>query len=409
MIRPVSKQGRPLTGFARPGSNRPLTGSSQKIDTAAALQGNRPGTNRPITSGGRYIRLGTASLQQTGGQFLNIDKLNIKALAQKKVIAKAVCDYLIYVEHNIKKALELAAEATVASNYEDWWWKARLGKCYYMLGLYREAEKQFKSSLKNEDMIKTHLELSKIFIRLDQPKTTIEIFNSALVKYPEEISFLLGIGRVHDMLNDSLKAVDLYRKVLLYESCNLEAVASIASYHFYTDQPEVALRFYKRLVQLGVNNSELWNNLGLCCFYDGQYDMFFSCFEKALALANDENKADIWFNLSHLFINLGDLFQAYNALKLALFYDVHHAEAYNNLGILELKKGNISNAKYNFNISMKESQYLYEPAFNAALWAYKTTDYQESYTLVNKALNIFPEHLESQELKKTLDDILIVL
>ena len=64
MIRPVSKQGRPLTGFARPGSNRPLTGSSQKIDTAAALQGNRPGTNRPITSGGRYIRLGTASLQQ---------------------------------------------------------------------------------------------------------------------------------------------------------------------------------------------------------------------------------------------------------------------------------------------------------------------------------------------------------
>ena len=299
MIRPVSKQGRPLTGFARPGSNRPVTGSN-KLDTATALQGNRPGTNRPITSGGRYIRLGTASLQQAGGQFLMVDKLNLKALAQKKVIAKAVCDYLIYVEHNIKKALEIAAEATVASNYEDWWWKARLGKCYYMLGLYREAEKQFKSSLKNEDMVKTHLELAKIYIRLDQPNTAVEIFTSALSKYPQEISFLLGVSRVYDMLNDSLKAVEFYRKVLVFESCNLEAVASIASYHFYTDQPEVALRFYKRLVQLGVNNAELWNNLGLCCFYDGQYDMFYSCFEKALSFADDEIKADIWYNLAHV-------------------------------------------------------------------------------------------------------------
>jgi len=32
-------------------------------------------------------------------------------------MAKALCDYLIYVEHNPKKALELSAEATVLSQY----------------------------------------------------------------------------------------------------------------------------------------------------------------------------------------------------------------------------------------------------------------------------------------------------
>ena len=408
-MRPVSKQGRPLTGFQRPGSNRPLTGSGQKSDTAAVLQGNRPGTNRPITSGGRYIRLGTASLSQAGGQFLIAEKLNMKQLATKKGISKAVCDYLIYVEHNIKKALELAAEATVISNYEDWWWKARLGKCYYMLGLYREAEKQFKSSLKNEDMVKTHLELSKIYIRLDQPNTAVEIFQSALAKYPMEVSFILGIGRVYDMLNDSIKAVEFYRKALIYESSNLEAVASLASYHFYTDQPEVALRFYKRLAMLGVNNAELWNNLGLCCFYDGQYDLFYSCMEKALSLAEDIEKADIWYNISHVFVNLGDLFQAYQALKLALSYDVHHAEAINNMGVLEIKKGNINDGKYNFNIAIKEGPFLYEPAFNAALWAMKTGEYQESYALVNKVLSIYPEHIESIELKRQLDEILVIV
>jgi hypothetical protein len=43
-------------------------------------------------------------------------------------------DYLLYVGHNTRKALELCAEATKAHEYKNWWWKARLGKCYYKLG-----------------------------------------------------------------------------------------------------------------------------------------------------------------------------------------------------------------------------------------------------------------------------------
>ncbi len=33
---------------------------------------------------------------------------------------------------------------------------------------------------------------------------------------------------------------------------------------------------------MGVVNAELWNNLGLCCFYASQYDMTLTCFERAL-------------------------------------------------------------------------------------------------------------------------------
>jgi len=141
----------------------------------------------------------------------------------------------------------------------------------------------------------------------------MEIFEQALKKYPYEVNFIIGMARIQDMLNDSAKAVELYKKVLQVESCNLEAVASIASYHFYTDQPEVALRFYKRLVQLGVHSAEVWNNLGLCCFFDAQYDLFYTCFEKALELADETNIADIWYNLSHV----------YNFIILSNFLDCY--------------------------------------------------------------------------------------
>ena len=57
------------------------------------------------------------------------DKLNPKTIAKKQYLAKAICDYLIYVESNFRRALDIASEATITSNYEDWWWKARIGKC----------------------------------------------------------------------------------------------------------------------------------------------------------------------------------------------------------------------------------------------------------------------------------------
>jgi tetratricopeptide repeat protein 8 len=54
-----------------------------------------------------------------GSEFIQVDKLDLKKLAKKNAIARTLCNYLIYVEHNPKKALELAAEASILSNYND--------------------------------------------------------------------------------------------------------------------------------------------------------------------------------------------------------------------------------------------------------------------------------------------------
>ena len=68
--------------------------------------------------------------------------VNSSLVVHLLVPVQALCDYLLYTLNNPRKALELAAEATRVVEYKDWWWKARLGKCYYKLGMYRDAEKQ---------------------------------------------------------------------------------------------------------------------------------------------------------------------------------------------------------------------------------------------------------------------------
>ena len=75
------------------------------------------------------------------GEFIQADKINPHNLAKKKHIAKSVCDYLIYVDNNHRRALDIASIATDLAGYEDWWWKQRIGKCQFKLGMIKDAEK----------------------------------------------------------------------------------------------------------------------------------------------------------------------------------------------------------------------------------------------------------------------------
>lgn len=117
--RPLTNSGRPTTGFARPGTSaRPPTGLTDRQGTAqrvaTALRGSKPGTARPTTTSGRFIRLGTASLaSQPGGPFIDIHKLNMDKYAQRAHLARVLCDYILYSEHNAKIAASLCQAVLV--------------------------------------------------------------------------------------------------------------------------------------------------------------------------------------------------------------------------------------------------------------------------------------------------------
>ena len=109
---------------------------------------------------------------------------------------------------------------------------------------------------------------------------------------------------------------------------------------------------------MGVNTPELWNNLGLCCFYASQYDMALSCLDRALALATDASMAEIWYNIGQVAIGIGDLGLAYQAFKISISVDSSHAESYANLGVLELRKGNVDAARSNYADELQQMEQL---------------------------------------------------
>ncbi|KAM9341646.1 tetratricopeptide repeat protein 8 isoform 4-T4 [Symphorus nematophorus] len=377
-VRPMTQSGRPITGFVRPStqSGRPGT-MEQAIKTPRTAS-----TARPVTSAsGRFIRLGTT-----------------------------LFEFIFHHENDVKNALDLAAQATEHAQFKDWWWKVQLGKCYYRLGLYREAEKQFRSALNHQEVVDTYLYLAKVYQRLDQPITSLNLFKQGLDHFPGEVTLLTGIARIHEEMNNISSATEYYKDVLKQDNTHVEAIACIGSNHFYTDQPEIALRFYRRLLQMGVYNCQLYNNLGLCCFYAQQYDMTLSSFERALALvANDEEQADVWYNIGHVAVGIGDLTLAYQCFKLALAFNNDHAEAYNNLAVLELRKGRIEQSKAFLQTAASLAPHMYEPHFNLSILSEKIGDLQSSYTAAQKSEDSFPEHVDTQQLLKQLRQHFAVL
>jgi tetratricopeptide repeat protein 8 len=403
-MRPVSSSGRPLTGFARPGtSSRPPTGQAS---VEGAMQGSRLGTARPMTSSGRFVRLGTASMLFDGsGEFINPEKMNMKKYATRPALARVLCEYLIYHDHNYKKALELASEASAVCSHKDWWWKAKIAKCFYGLGLYREAETYLRSSLRDGNFIITTLELCKVFLRLDQPKTALDIYKNSQEAFPNDISLMLGIARTQDALGQFAKALEAYRQILSVDASNVEAIASLAAHHFYSDQPELALRYYRRLLQTGVVNCEMFNNLGLCCYYAAQWDTCLSCFEKALQLCReDEALSDIWYNIGQIGLGLGDAAFAKQCFHVSLSANASHAESFCNLGVLEMRDLNYDKAKSLLKRAIGLSPFMHEPYFNLSLIYYKLGEFQDAFIYVEKALEVFPDHMESQELQTSLQE-----
>ncbi len=52
---------------------------------------------------------------------------------------------------------------------------------------------------------------------------------------------------------------------------------------------------------------------------------------------------------------------------------------------------------------------LLEPHYNAALWAFKTGDYQEAISYIKKSLKIYPEHADSHMLMKNIEEVIKIM
>lgn len=93
--------------------------------------------------------------------------------------------------------------------------------------------------------------------------------------------------------------------------------------------------------------------------------------DRALSIADDDQMADVWYNIGHIGISLGDLGLAYQAFKVAVSVEPQHGEALNNIAVLEMRRQKFDFAKSCFHTACEVCPHSFEPFYNSALMAYR--------------------------------------
>lgn len=143
------------------------------------------------------------------------------------------------------QALEIAIQANRKENNGDWWWDYSCAKCYNALGLHRPAEDSLRHALRKNKHITIYLRLISMYVDLNQPLSALEVCQQGLSVFLDDTALTLEQARIHEELGNSPLAIQSYRRVAVQDATNMEAIANIAMYNFYNDQPEIALRYYR--------------------------------------------------------------------------------------------------------------------------------------------------------------------
>lgn len=141
--------------------------------------------------------------------------------------------------------MDVAFQAVKASDSNDWWWNFSLARCYETLGMYRNVEECLRQALRVNKHITIYLRLVAMYVGLNQPLSALEVCKQGLLVFHMNVSLLLEQARIHEHMGNFAVAVNYYRIIATEDPSNMEAIANIAMYNFYNDQPEIALRYYR--------------------------------------------------------------------------------------------------------------------------------------------------------------------
>jgi tetratricopeptide (TPR) repeat protein len=177
----------------------------------------------------------------------------------------------------------------------------------------------------------------------------------------------------------------------------------------YTD----ALNNLLKSNELGKNNPEILNNLGMAYYFKGDHELALRCLKKSLEL-NPRN-SDAKTNIASIYFEQGRLQDAeaiYKDVLKDLTYD-KQARTYYNLGVLELeKKNNPKSAENYFKLSIKETEDYCPSHYKLGTIYYSRREFNKAYrsfreatmgTCLNSAAAHYQQALSMIELRKFTD------
>ena len=253
-----------------------------------------------------------------------------------------------------------------------------------------------------------------------------------LKQQPDLYQAYFQMGRIAKLENKLPEAVSHWKKVLLYDTENVEAINELGMALVGLGQLEESIQYFEKAVEIGTVSASLCNNLGATFAGVEKYDQALVYFKKAFEIYPGFKETH--FNLLRLLVILNQIDEANNYLEKIVEFDLENSyQVYFNFGILLAQNQKITQAAEQFKKSLElnpdfitarfslaqalSQQERLEEAINEyeKLLQVKTDKYMlhnrlaELFIKQKKTNKAFGHLVESQRLKSDQPDVLDAL
>lgn len=302
---------------------------------------------------------------------------------------------------------------------------------YYMAGTALLAEKRFEQCIEYLEKAKalnpTHSQiynnLGTAYLTLGNYALAYETYIKASEINPRNSITFYNIASILQIQSKHKEACEFFEKAYNIEGLE-HYLVSLALSEFKSEQYELAVEHYKKLIVLHPEKNNFRYNLACCYEKMGEYIFAIGILEQ-LVLLNPKAKAmlqklanlylitdapnkakevyekllnqglvseDIYYEYALICVKTGDTFKAETILKKVIELNPKAAYARKDLGVIFLEKRLFDDAKKEF-----QSAYELEPEdesviFEYANFMYATSDFVQAEELYNKALEINPNN-----------------
>lgn len=223
---------------------------------------------------------------------------------------------------------------------------ALLGEAYAAVGKTTEAIESLRQSLQMEQIAATHARLGDVYRTAARPKEAEESYRAALLLDDQDSWAKLGLGKALRDQGRHEQALSILKSIYSDDRYGMSARREAAWSLLEASRDNEALAEFQEVLALNPNDEWAHSNVGWIHERAKRYDLALESYQRALTLNPDKAKNHSSVGMA---LQLLDRFEeAMPFLNRAVELEPHNNDYLNNLGWVELRRGNYHQAIFIF-------------------------------------------------------------
>lgn len=241
-----------------------------------------------------------------------------------------------------RQAIEVFEQALRFGGPYDWEVRHAKGVCHVFLRQLDRAIEEFRDANTHHRNLETYLQLGHAYTLNSNFELALETYKEASEFMPESAELQTTLGLLHLRMGRNDEAFEKLGSSLALNPRDVRTILAAGSIIQDHKDWDVALLKYRIAAAQSPNNSQLWNNIGMCFFGKRKLLAAIACLRRASYLAPFE--WIIQYNLGIVHLHTGQFASAFHHLSAAIQLHKDFAASYHYLAVALSRLGDAQNA-----------------------------------------------------------------